>query len=156
MTKYRRDFSLSFTAPSLRARTSALGLSGCPLHVSDGLDNQRGDRLELVDALLQTFSEGAQVAERLGGHEVQRIGRRAEGQDKIAKRELALRRSIEIASLGLAVDLGIGLCAVSQVQNATGHSLAAGRTGKLDSASFGARLRCADVVESRIDRPLVF
>jgi hypothetical protein len=25
MTKYRRDFSLSFTAPSLRARTSALG-----------------------------------------------------------------------------------------------------------------------------------
>jgi hypothetical protein len=76
MTKYRRDFSLSFTAPSLRARTSALGLSGCPLHALDRLAIQADDRLKLLDALLQTFSDGAQVAERLGRHQVQRIAGR--------------------------------------------------------------------------------
>lgn len=33
----------------------------------------RRDRLELRDALLQTLGDGAQLDERLGGHQVQRI-----------------------------------------------------------------------------------
>jgi hypothetical protein len=49
------------------------------LHRPDGLTVQAGDRLELVDALLQTLGGEAPAHERVGGHYVQWITGSAKG-----------------------------------------------------------------------------